>query len=348
MNAPFPPLYWNPNRVDLRVRGTYEESVAGGVIPPGSLIMASVAGTLNQFPPGTVVVHNVQGGGGEKAFALEHQLEGAIGSQVPVYAWDSYQVGTLVPYKIALPGDLILALGAYGFNYTEGMAVSSFGDGTLYPTPSPGGPAQQLYESTAESAAISNVNTITPFVPSPAYAGLPANSLQVGDVIHIRGAFTCPSTNSTDTLTLTLKIGSTVVIATAAVDVANNDIGLIDAYVTIRTIGASGTFVANGIWNLGTPGTATDRAFDLTSTAIDTTAVQTITMNATWSVASTSDQVTMTQLEVDLERTVGTSKIGIIQGGFNLVTTTTTTTAAPGQTVGQSQSPYNAIVIRVL
>ncbi len=53
---------------------------------------------------------------------------------------------------------------------------------------------------------------------------LPANTLQLGDVLRIRAQGICPSTNSTDTLNIKLKIGSLIVLATGALDVNNNDI----------------------------------------------------------------------------------------------------------------------------
>jgi hypothetical protein len=152
-----------------------------------------------------------------------------------------------------------------------------------------------IYTSTGVSNVITNTITETPFNKTCVLA---PNVLKVGDMIHVLAHVLCPSTNSTDTLTLKLKIGTTVLIATAAVDVANNDIALIDCMIMVRTVGASGTFIAVGTQGLGTPGTVTAKPFNLASTAIDTTASQMISVTATWSVANAGDQAELDLLSV--------------------------------------------------
>ena len=87
------------------------------------------------------------------------------------------------------------------------------------------------YAAVAASTAVTNTTTETAFSNSHT---IPANTLQTGDVLKIRAPGIAPATNSTDTLTLKLKIGSTVIAATAAADVANNDIGYFDAMVVVR------------------------------------------------------------------------------------------------------------------
>lgn len=154
---------------------------------------------------------------------------------------------------------------------------------------------QKVSANVAVSATITNTTVETAFDKSYTIA---ANRLSAGDVIRIIAAGKCPSTNSTDTLTVKVKIGTTVLLATAAVDVANNDRWRLEILVNVRTIGASGTIVASGVWTLGVPGTATQRADGLDSTTIDTTATQAITVTATWSVANASNQTYLDQLDV--------------------------------------------------
>jgi hypothetical protein len=207
----------------------------------------------------------------------------------------------LVSVLVADPGDEVLALlPPSAAAVTNGDMLVSNGDGTL--AKALGSGAEELYVNVADSASVTNTSTIAAFDKS--YT-IPANTLQIGDVVHIRAQVLAPTTNSTDTLTVTLKIGAVVIIATAAVDVANNDIAEIDAFLVIRTIGASGTWVGGGTWVLGVPGTATVRGFNVLSTAIDTTATQQITVSATWSVASASDIATLKILQVELDRTSG-------------------------------------------
>ena len=142
-----------------------------------------------------------------------------------------------------------------------------------------------LYAAVAASSAVTNTTTETTMHS----VSIPADTLRAGMVLRIRAQGIATATNSTDTLTIKVKLGSTVVCATAAVDVANNDVWVLDTEVTIRTEGASGTLVAAGLAVLGVEGTATARADMLASTAVDTTAAITVAVTATWSVASASN-----------------------------------------------------------
>jgi predicted RecA/RadA family phage recombinase len=146
------------------------------------------------------------------------------------------------------------------------------------------------------SSAIANTTAETAFDKSHT---IQANTLQVGDVLKIRAQAIAPSTNSTDTLTLKLKLGTTLIAATSAVDVANNDIGYFDATVVVRGIGSGGTIAGTGEQTLGTPGTATVKPFALAATTVDTTVDQAITVTATWSVANAGDSCRLDMLTVE-------------------------------------------------
>jgi predicted RecA/RadA family phage recombinase len=158
--------------------------------------------------------------------------------------------------------------------------------------------ASQLnFAIVAASTAVANTTVETPFDQS---VTIPANTLKVGDTIRVRAQVIAPLTNSTDTLLVKLKIGNTVLLATTAVDVANNDIAFLDMDVVVRTIGATGTIVAAGSYNIGTPGAATPKAGNLGSTAIDTTAPQALTVTATWSVANAGDSCRLDMLNAEI------------------------------------------------
>ncbi len=275
------PVY--PKRIELKAqRSRYREAAAAGVINPGHL--------LKYNSDGAVVVHSTYGGSARVLFALEDALRGKTIN-------DAYASGDQIPHQEAARGDeFYVRVPAGAVAIVIGDKLISNGDGTLVKALSE---SETLYVNAADSTAISNVATITAFDLS--YT-IPANMLRVGDIIRVKAQAIATATNSTDTLVITLKIGSTTVIATAAVDVANNDIGTIDAEFVIRTIGASGTFIASGEQSLGVPGTVTSKPFILGSTAIDTTATQAITVSATWSVASASNSVTLRLLEVSMER----------------------------------------------
>lgn len=273
------------NTIALKFKGHKSEATVVGIFSPGHMIMKDSAGKLKK--------HNVLGGAGEKMFALEDSLQGRT---INI----AYAVDELAFTGTCVPGDVVngrIPVGAVAI--VIGDLLMSDGAGGLIKAT---GVTDSLYANTAASAAISNTVAETAFDKS--YT-IPANTLAVGDIIRVRVQVIATSTNSTDTLTLKLKIGTTVIIATAAVDVANNDIGYIEADLIIRTIGASGTFVATGNQGLGTPGTVTAKPFNLASTAIDTTATQAITVTATWSVASASNSCRLDILTVDRDRTTG-------------------------------------------
>lgn len=144
-----------------------------------------------------------------------------------------------------------------------------------------------VYSTTARGAqSAANSSTETAF---DAYATLPANSLNVGDIIKIRAQGIAPTTVGSDTLTIkayihtaTSLIAGTLLGTGPAIDVANNDIFTVDILIQIRTIGASGTLVSEGYIATGTPGTATARAVSSASATVNTTAAQYVGISATW------------------------------------------------------------------
>jgi hypothetical protein len=216
---------------------------------------------------------------------------------------------------------------------------------------------KNLYSMATVPAVLTNFTAITPFA-APGQYTIPANMLQVGDIIHIRARVTTLAVNSTNTALVTLKIGSTVVAATAAWNPAGaNDEAYIDAYLTIRTIGniSNGTFVASGVQAGGTPGTVTAKPFLLASTAIDTTVTQLITVNVTYSVANAGNQQELDEFSVDMDQGTGYNPVAVAMDNLSLATTTTTTTTtsttpAPAAIFPASQftPPSNILRIRVL
>jgi predicted RecA/RadA family phage recombinase len=159
--------------------------------------------------------------------------------------------------------------------------------------------ADLLYSAEAASAVITNTVTETAFDKS---VTIPANTLQVGDVLRVRAQGICPSTNSTDTLNVRLKVGTVTLVATGAVDVANNDLFHLEADLVVRAIGANGSIVASGLQALGTEGTVTTKPAKLAASALDTTAAQTVAITATWSVANAGNQVRLDLFDVELLR----------------------------------------------
>jgi predicted RecA/RadA family phage recombinase len=165
--------------------------------------------------------------------------------------------------------------------------------------PSAAGSSALLYAALAASTAVTTTTVETAF--DSAYS-IAANMLKVGDVIKVRAQAIATATNSTDTLNLKLYLGTVEIAATGAVDVANNDIGYIDAEVVIRTIGAGGTLVGAGVVALGVPGTVTAKPFLKASATVDTTAAASVAVKATWSTNNAGNSVRLDVMNVQLIR----------------------------------------------
>lgn len=116
---------------------------------------------------------------------------------------------------------------------------------------------------------------------------IPADSLRAGEILEIEAQVRVTATTGSETTNIKLKLGTTVIVATGAIDVANDDIAYIRATIQIRTIGATGTIVAAGVAAIGTGGASsaigslTSKPFFLASTTIDTTAAATVNVTCT-------------------------------------------------------------------
>ena len=120
---------------------------------------------------------------------------------------------------------------------------------------------------------------------------IPAGRLNAGSLICVKSAGYVLDNNGSDTLTPVLKIGSTTLLTGAALDVADDDVLMLEAWIQIRTSGASGTLVAAGKLNTDGGG-ATTLVATTTSTAIDTTSAQAIVLNMDWSASHGDNEYT--------------------------------------------------------
>jgi hypothetical protein len=133
---------------------------------------------------------------------------------------------------------------------------------------------------------------------------LPANHAQTLKRYRVKGAVVASSTNSTDTLQVQVRIGTTTLTGTVvhngtAVDVANADVITFDFQIDVRTAGASGSMICHGTGTIeGAAGTVTSRAIYKALTP-DTTAALKIEVTGTWSVSSGSNICAAQALSVD-------------------------------------------------
>lgn len=284
-------------RVQLTPCGFYDEGVAAAALKPGHLVCMDTAGKYKK--------HDVYGGGGhplcvatEDMNALQGlTIDDAYAADEPISLWYPSRGGRFI-------GRVPANAAAIGL----GTRVISDGAGCVVKPPVSEG-SNALFTSLAASTAVSNgVSTEQDF--DVTYT-LPANVLQVGDILNIKGHAVVSAEASTDTLIVKVYIGATALVATAAVNAAVGDVVSFDLNVVVRTIGASGTFVMFGTNANGVPATGTVKACFLASTAIDTTATKVIKASATWSATSATNTVALQSLVVSLARSGGLGLLAV-------------------------------------
>lgn len=300
-----------PQTITLKgPKGRYDEAVStdastiyGGLLP-GMLLQYSGVQSEGFDAENQVEVarHSVIGGGGERLVAIEDSLQGGLIST-------PYADGSVIRFIHVLSGTELYMLLAPGFAISATGQLMSNGDGALAPA---GNSVIESYTG-GPSAAITNTTTETPFA---VVGTIPINDFVAGDIIKIQVSGSITGVTGTPTLNVKLKLGNTgdgytQLVATGAVAVLANDVFVIECELTVQTVGASsGTFTGSGFWNVGTPGTATDKAFDVApGTTFKPNHAQNIQVTATWSAASASNTVVLNQEDVVQTRNYGTTSI---------------------------------------
>lgn len=159
-----------------------------------------------------------------------------------------------------------------------------------------------VFSNTANSTTISNTTTETSFSLSYTF---PANSLNVvGKKIRIKGWGTFGNTG-TPTITTRLKNGATTLLATPAITMGTSTAQgfMMEAIITIRSIGAGGTISRNLNVSFNDTGATTERMSIVASngtTAFNTTVSNTITFSVQWSVANAANTITMENMTYEI------------------------------------------------
>lgn len=201
------------------------------------------------------------------------ELDGNVLTTTEMTALDGVTAGTVTASKAVV----VDSNKKIGSRLIGGLLSSLTADGANF-----GG-------SGANAEAIIGSGTIT----------IPAATLAAGDVVRFTAHVEIPTTVSTDTLRLRVRVGGlsgTAIYDSTAIDVANNDYATIRGEITFRTVGAAGTAkaVVNDRLLMG----ATNAAGATQATALsslDTTSALTVVVTAVWSTQS-ANVAKLTQL----------------------------------------------------
>jgi hypothetical protein len=140
------------------------------------------------------------------------------------------------------------------------------------------------YNEVAASTAVASTSAETLFDKN---YSIPPNTLVAGSKINIKFQGIATTTVGSDTLQIKVYLGGlsgTALLTSTATDATNSDVFAGECDVTVRTAGATGTFVAFGSFTKveGASGTATRVDSITASTTINTQAAQVVGVSGTW------------------------------------------------------------------
>jgi len=194
----------------------------------------------------------------------------------------------------------------YSSSNADELVSFSVGTKSVFVT-QPGHRKGQLvqYISTA-TATITNTTTETTLVGSGVGSlTFPANSLFIGRTIRIQAYGLLSTATVPGTLRIKVKLGSTVILDTTAQTVASalsNFVWKVDAVITVRTVGASGSVMSQSAFEFQASSLAALLAWSMTNTAavtLDTTASNALDVTAQWGTADTSNNIRCTNVTVE-------------------------------------------------
>ena len=168
-------------------------------------------------------------------------------------------------------------------------------------TPSLARAQTRLFTGTANGSAVVNTTTPTDLLPATHLGGglVGANSYTAGTIVwyHLEGIYS--TAVLAPNLTIAVKWGSTTMASATLSSLlggASNQPFSVDLYLTVFDTGATGHVMPSGAALFGSGGSVTKASFNTTSAVVwDTTTDAYFTVPATWSAASASSSVQVTQ-----------------------------------------------------
>lgn len=129
---------------------------------------------------------------------------------------------------------------------------------------------------------------------------IPANYFSVGTTLKIRG-YGFHTASGSPNITVKIKFGSSIILNTGAQSSGNstNALVYIDAILTCRSTGASGTLQAQGYYQESGGGINNFPMVNITTTTFDTTVSQTVDITVQWGTASTGNSISLSNLAIE-------------------------------------------------
>ena len=155
----------------------------------------------------------------------------------------------------------------------------------------------RIFTAISDSSAVNTVTETSLIGSGIGSAIIPANSLTIGKDIHIKLGGYYSVTSPAPTLRICVKLNGTTILDTTANLTSPPVTNLytdIEAHLTIRSVGVSGTATGYGGITLST--THTSAYFDdftplLSPVAVDTTISNPVDVTATWGTANTLNSI---------------------------------------------------------
>lgn len=132
-----------------------------------------------------------------------------------------------------------------------------------------------------------------------------ANTFKVGDTIRLT-LLGYHSGVSNPTIRVRVKTNSTVQLDTGAVGSANstNELVRLNALLTVRSIGASGSIIGHGYYQELGAGIGNFPMVNTAAVTIDTTIDQVLDITVEWGTASASNTITSTNVLIEILRPI--------------------------------------------
>lgn len=281
--------------MSLLSRGNYLAAVAACMLFSGGIHTAALSGAVT-FGPTYPNVLRVDPGGADRTVTLD-----TVTATVPNPSQTVNKVDGLIRLveNTADANERLTFVQSDGTTYVahadKGDIVALYVEGSTWR-------AQVIRKAVwallTQPTVTNSVSTEQAF--TGASYSIPANTLEVGSRIRFRAQALVSAAAGADTLILRIKLGSQIIAASLELNSTTNDVAAIVGELHVRTIGASGTFVANSRVSNGAPGTATVTDNILGSTALDTTAALALSAAAIWSATTATCTVRLDDFSVEV------------------------------------------------